>query len=137
MGLTLDTLDLGREDFWVAGQAWLRYRRGEVDQMRFGILDLWGAWFIRGNLLRDLAALCKVELLPWDDWGLILTPFEALSDSELQLLDRVAELTTAPDLDLAHIRARYLGDESLRVPETIISHQATPVPVKIGHLAGG
>jgi hypothetical protein len=137
MGVTIDTLDVGREDFWVAGQAWLRCRRGEEDPMDFGILDMWGLWFIRSNLIRDLAALCKVELLPWDAWGQMLTPVEALSQGQLALLDRVAELTTATTLDVAEIRALYQKDDSLRVPETIVSYRPEPGPVEIGELARG
>lgn len=137
MNITIDTLDLGREEFWVAGQAWLRCRRGEADPMDFGILDMWGLWFIRDNLLRDLAALCKVELLPWDAWGQMLTDVEDLSENQLALLDHIAELTTAPILDIAEIRALYEKDESLRVPETIVSFRPKPGPVEIGELARG
>lgn len=135
MEITVDTLDLGREDFWVAGQAWLRCRRGEEKPEDFGILDMWGLWFVKDNLVRDLAALCKVELLPWDSWGLMLTEQDDLTADDLALLDRVAELTTDPVPDVAEMRALYQKHDTLRVPTTIVSFRPKPGPVEIGELA--
>jgi hypothetical protein len=137
MGITVDTLDLGREDFWVAGQAWLRCRRGEENPEHFGILDMWGLWFVRDNLLRDLAALCKVELLPGDAWGQMETDVDDVSVELLAFCDHVAELTTAPELDSDAIRKLYQENESLRVPRTILSFRPKPGPVEIGNLANG
>ncbi len=137
MNIQVDTLDLGREDFWVAGQAWSRCRRGEQKPEDFGILDMWGRWFIRDNVVRDLAALCKVELLPWDAWGLMLTPDEEMDAEEIALIDRVAELTTAEVPDVAAIRELYSRDDRLRVPSTIVSYRPAPGPVEIGGLSQG
>jgi hypothetical protein len=137
LGLSLDTLDLGRDDFWVAGQAWQRCRSGEVEPEHFGILDMWGLWFVRDNLLRDLASLCRVELLPWDAWGLMLTGVEQLEPPQYALLDHVAELSVAANLDLAAIRSLYRDHESLRVPSTILSFRPTPAPVELGELSRG
>ncbi len=42
------------------------YRR-LFDPLRYGIEgDLWGLWFLRNTMLRDLLCLNKVEPLPWD-----------------------------------------------------------------------
>ncbi len=85
-----------RTQFLVAGDAWQRCRSGRADPQRFGILDLRGLWFVRGNLVRDLAALAKRELLPWDGWGIMATREDG-DAAEMALLDRVAELTQAGD----------------------------------------
>ena len=45
--------------------------------MKFGIMDIQGLWFIAHNVLLDFAALNKVEMLPWDDWGPMVQPSEA------------------------------------------------------------
>src|SRR5262249_2981221 len=55
--------------FLPGGEAWQQCRRGEADPATFGILDFWGLWFVQANVVRDLAALNKMELLPWDVWG--------------------------------------------------------------------
>lgn len=64
-----DPQDVPRDRFVVAGDAWARCRAGEADPASFGIFDLQGPWFIAGNVLRDLAALNNMEMLPWDVWG--------------------------------------------------------------------
>ena len=92
---------------------------------------MWGLWFVQGNLIRDLAALCKVELLPWDNWGLMETE---LSEVQLALCDHIAELTTARELVVAAIRKLYRENDSLRVPQTIKSYRPKPQPVDIGEL---
>jgi hypothetical protein len=64
-----DPTDLPEGYFLPAGAAWQRCQAGEEDADSFGILDMWGQGFIKGNIARDLAALNKVEMLPWDAWG--------------------------------------------------------------------
>ena len=63
--------DLRPGEFLTGGEAWAGFRRGEIDASRFGVYGTknWGAAEIRGNAVRDLAALNKVENLPWDEWG--------------------------------------------------------------------
>jgi hypothetical protein len=80
-------------------------------------MDMHGLWFIRGDLLRELAALNGAEMLPWDVWGLMKTDEAALSDSDLALLDDVARALKADD-DVA-IRRLY-ADERLRVPDDMV-----------------
>lgn len=60
------------------GEAWRLCRAGQADPDLFGIFDLQGLWFIRGNVVRDLAPLNKMELLTWDCWGVIDRDFETL-----------------------------------------------------------
>ncbi len=63
--------DLTPTEFLTGGEAWQAFRRGTVDPASFGVYgtDNWGAAEIRGNAVKDLAALNKVEVLPWDEWG--------------------------------------------------------------------
>ncbi|HOQ97470.1 MAG TPA: transglutaminase domain-containing protein, partial [Anaerolineae bacterium] len=57
-------LDVPRSRFIVGGQAWLDCREGRSDPLLYGIHDMHGMWFIRGNVVRDMLALNKIELLP-------------------------------------------------------------------------
>ena len=109
-----------RTQFLVAGDAWQRCRSGRADPQRFGILDLRGLWFVRGNVVRDLAAFAKRELLPWDGWGLMATQHES-DAAELALLDRVAELTQAGDERHAKRLALQASEPGLRVPRVVVS----------------
>ncbi|NEQ19613.1 MAG: hypothetical protein F6K28_08495 [Microcoleus sp. SIO2G3] len=42
--------------------------------------DLRGLWYIAGEMVRDVTALNKMEMLPWDIWGAIPRPNEPLND---------------------------------------------------------
>ena len=78
-GIELDVLDVSRDDFLVAGDAWLRCRAGLADPGTFGVspMNEAGYWWIADNLLRDVAALNNMEMLPWDVWGEMLGPMRA------------------------------------------------------------
>lgn len=126
----LDVLDLPRDAFVVAGDAWLGHRAGTIDPDRCGlsVIDEHGDWWIAGNLLRDVAALLGVETRPWDAWGAMREPGDPIPDEDVELFDRLASLTvggrvggvpTAADLDaLADIAAT---DERVRVPDQVFN----------------
>jgi hypothetical protein len=132
MKLTLDPQDVTRDEFLVAGDAWQRCRRGAADPMRFGILDLWGSWFILGNVVRDVASLAKRELLPWDVWGMMTVDDAKIAPADLALADRVAAVETAPDPTLAEILPLAEGDPRLRVPRVITAVVPKPHEVDLG-----
>jgi hypothetical protein len=119
--IAFDSLDVPRDQFIVGGKAWLGCRNGETDPSKFGIFDMRGLWFIRGNLVRDIAALNKVELLPWDGWGLIDRDDESISHEELKILDDVASLTY-DEVDFSSVRKAYETNEGLIVPPIIRSY---------------
>jgi hypothetical protein len=116
-----NVLDVPHDRFLIAGDAWAQCRAGEANPDLFGIHDMYGYWFIAGNVVRDLAALNNMELLPWDDWGAMPGPDEPLSAEQLAFFDELAALTRAPDASWAELRARYEGDERLRVPATVFN----------------
>jgi hypothetical protein len=116
-----DPLDVPHDRFVIAGDAWTQCRAGKADPSKFGIFDLRGLWFIAGNLVRDLAALNNMEMLPWDIWGAMVRPDEPLRDDQLALFDRLAALTRTPDVSFAELRALYEGDDRLRVPATVFN----------------
>lgn len=121
LGISFDTLDVPRDRFLVGGAAWGLCRSGQADPNQFGIFDLLGIDFVKGNLLRDAAALNKLELLPWDCWGLILAETTSLPTDDLSLLDRLADLTRSNVLDHDAVRQLYESDPRLRVGESIQS----------------
>lgn len=118
-----DTLDVPRDRFLVAGDAWIEYREGAADPSKFGIFvgEQRGPWFIAGELIRDLAALNKMEMLPWDVWGAMPKPDEALQENGLAFYDRLAEPTRSPDAAFEEVRRLYEADDRLRVPPTVFN----------------
>ena len=102
--LDFDPLDVPRDRFIVGGKAWQLCRSGQADPDSFGIFDMHGLRFVQGNLIRDVLAFSKVELLPWDHgWGYLA---EAGGEDEaLRVMDRVAALTLEGEAAHAEIRA--------------------------------
>jgi hypothetical protein len=118
-----DVLDVPRDRFLIAGDAWAQCRAGQADASKFGIFvgNLRGLWFIAAELVRDLAALNKIEMLPWDIWGAMPQPNERLDDHRLEFFDRLAALTRSPDASFTELRALYESDDRLRVPATVFN----------------
>jgi hypothetical protein len=127
-----DPHDVGRDEFIVGGEAWSACRSGQLDPGRCGLtlLRMAGLWFVCGDLVRDVAALNKVELLPSDTWGMMLHPAlgsepvvlradgvpARLPPADLAELDRVSSLASGW-IDLPSIRDAY-RDPRWRVPVT-------------------
>lgn len=127
LDVDFDPLDVPRDQFIVGGRAWQMCRSGEANADDFGIFDMRGFWFVRGNVVRDAAALNKMELLPWDSWGVADRPDDELSDRDLALLDRVAALTCGDVPCFGELLALYETDNRLRVPATIRSYLSSGV----------
>jgi Transglutaminase-like superfamily len=119
VNLDFDPYDQPTGKFLSGSEAWIAARAGAVDPELFGIFDMWGLKYISGNVITDFACINKVELLPWDGWGMMTGPYGTLSDTELAVLDEVAALAVSEDF--ASIRDRYQRDDSLRVPADITS----------------
>jgi Transglutaminase-like superfamily len=116
-----DLMDVPRDRFLVAGDAWRLCRSGDADPAKFGLSQMneAGYWWIAANMLRDVAALNNMEMLPWDVWGAMPAPDEPIDAERLALFDRLAELTRDPDAAFAELTAAYRGDDRLRVPDTV------------------
>jgi hypothetical protein len=117
MRIRHDILDVPREQFLVAGEAWRRCRAGEADPEKFGIafVPLRGLWFVAGSLVRDVAALAGVQTLPWDVWGAIPREPRALREEEIVFFDRLAAMNEADSRDI------YGRDHRVRVPDRVFN----------------
>jgi hypothetical protein len=106
--------------------AWRLCRSGEVDPNRFGVDIHWGAWFVRGNVIRDLAALHKIEMLPWDMWGPmdVGTPLGAhrLDD----VIDQIAVAEGVNDWET--VAAIYATHEELHPPSCLVAETQGSYP---------
>lgn len=150
LGIRFDPCDVPRDQFLCAGEAWQGCRSGSVDPDCCGIFDMHGLWFVRGNLVRDVAALNKVELLPWDAWGLIGKLDADVNAEEMALLDEAANLTcrmaevtgeaggtsraaAAAAAAFERLRTLFGTNDRLRVPRIIRSYdEGAPHAVDLG-----
>lgn len=126
LNLTFDTLDVPHDKFITGGAAWQMCREKKADPETFGIFEMNGMGFIRGDMIRDLAALTKTPLLPWDCWGVILD--EDIKD--IELLDQVAEVTQPATMMYPEIR-KLNEQPRLKVPEIITSWEGMGDPIKV------
>ncbi|MEQ4209698.1 transglutaminase-like domain-containing protein [Actinopolymorpha sp. B9G3] len=119
--IDFDVTDVPRDRFLTAGDAWAKCRAGEADPGKFGLSGLseFGSWWIAGNLVRDVAALNNLEMLPWDVWGAMPEPDEQIPSDWIALYDRLATLTGAPEAGFDDLRPLYRSDDRLRVPPTV------------------
>jgi hypothetical protein len=113
MNIQFDPLDVPRDQFVIGGQAWQMVRSGGADPDSFGIFELHGQWFVQDDLIRDFLSLNKIELLPWDGWGLMDGPEDVVSVDDVTLLDRIAALTIDPDAAFDDMRSLYASDPRL------------------------
>jgi len=112
--------DLRPADFLSGADAWLGYRAGQIDPDRFGVYgtENWGLGEIRGNLVRDLAALNKIETLPWDDWGRMPAGYDNTAGADYdELLDRCAQSCANDDHEAI---VGLFAERDLRVPSELV-----------------
>jgi hypothetical protein len=112
-----DPLDMGPGWFITGGEAWLLCRRDGCNPDHFGIFDMHGWDFIRSNLYRDLLALNKIEILPWDYWPGMGPGCDTFTPEDWERHDRMAEMACHVAQNFEDIRAWYTGNPSLQVPK--------------------
>jgi hypothetical protein len=92
--------DLAPGEFLTAGEAWSAFRDGRIDATKFGVYGTqnWGPEEIRGNAVKDLAALNKVEMLPWDEWGRMTASYQGETGADYdRLIDTIASVCATDD----------------------------------------
>jgi hypothetical protein len=123
LGIEHDVFDVPRDQFLTAADAWKQCRAGKMDPEKFGIsfVQLHGLWFVAGSLVRDLAAVNKVEMLPWDSWGAQPQPGTELDNPQLRFFDEIAGLSGDVDATFDVARQKYAEDDRLRVPPQVFN----------------
>ena len=112
--------DLQTGEFLTGGEAWSAYREGQLDATTFGVdgTENFGPGEIRGNAIRDLAALNKIEMLPWDEWGRMTASYQGETGPDYdELMDEVAAVTASGDADAL---AQLYASHDLAVPAGLI-----------------
>lgn len=112
--------DLRPGEFLTAGEAWTLLRSGAEDPMNFGVFgtENWGPGEVRGNAMRDLASiLCKIEMLPWDEWGPMEDSYDGKTGPEFdELMDQLADASRHNE----EAELRRIYDGYLEVPASMV-----------------
>jgi len=136
LAIGFDPADVPRERFLTAAEAWSALRRGERDAAGFGVsaLGLAGAWFVAASLLRDLAALGKEEVMPWDYWGPArkFNRKTGVPEECLAPLDRLAEALVRAPVSYQLVQSILAEHSWAALTPTILSFPAgEPVEVRL------
>lgn len=117
LDIAFDPCDIPIDVYLYAGEAWVMCRRGRADPATFGVRDLSGLGFIKGNIVRDILALNKIETLPWDlGWGILGKNYlQDVDRAELGYIDRLARCSANSLVHLAH--SFFRDDEKIRFPK--------------------
>lgn len=132
-GVQIDPTDVPRDRFLTAGHAWQRCKAGNDNPETFMVrpdidISTTRGWpYIAHNLVVDLAALNRMELLLWDLWGLAGKALhgKALTAEEEELLEQTAAVIGGSEPQFGDLRNLYENEASLRVPEKVLSLSPT------------
>ena len=126
--------DVPRSRFLFASDAWMATKNNSLDAARCGVsvIAVTGQRFIAASLMRDQAAMLKVELKPWDVWGRALLP-RGISDKEVLASEELEAV--AKRLDAASNTAGAGppdGYENWDRPTAVVSYPfGEPLEVKV------
>ena len=139
-GAHVNPQDLTGAEFITGAAAWQACRCGAADPERFIVGEDFDqpwtrAWpWLRHNLVLDLAALARHEMVLWDNWGLGELGTEP-GPRQLAELDRVAAAISSSDVPPARVQALFQRD-GLALPPVVSSWSpASEVPLLV-NLAG-
>ncbi len=123
--VVVDPLDIPRDQFQVAGTAWLLCRNGSADPNDYGVFEhgIEGEWFMAGNVLRDIAALNKIESCPFDWWavGIDICKNMRVTNEQRQIIDELASLIADESFDFGAIRRANAEHPDARLSDPIKS----------------
>lgn len=138
-GGPLDRLDLQTDRFIPASQAWVEAREGRLDPARVVVAPQLDIPETRGwpqlahNLVHDIAALNRVELLLWQDWGASLIR-DVLAPEVTLVLDQAATATSRSSVP-ATVVQEWANHELFRVPGSV--RQVDPVSIEFSQVDVG
>ena len=119
--IDFETHDMPIGKFIPAGGAWQMIRQNKADPNKFGIFKYKGEMFIVGDMQRDLLALNSIELLPWDQWGLLDKRYIQLTPRQLAFLDAMAVVTQLDDAGFDMVRKIYQENSFLKPHKSWLS----------------
>lgn len=135
--IAFDPMDLPDGAFLSGGEAWLACRGGDNPE-RYGIFGMQGWDFVKGDFVRDLASLAGLELLPWDTWGVMNSPYVLLGDEDVAALDAAAGATPMRSaIDRAGAEAAICSDPRFSLPRRVTAYlNGRPQEVDLGPILG-
>lgn len=91
------------EGFELAGEVWVRARRGEIDPEKYGFHVWWGLAYVLSNVCHDLFSCLNHEPTYGEGPELYHRDVDRFSAEEALFVDRLARLLRDPDENLAEL----------------------------------
>ncbi len=135
--IDFEITNIPRDRFIVAGKAWLMALRNKINPDILGVKEIKvkGYWFIKADVVRDLAALNRIELLPWDYTEYIDDPFKNIGDrsgDEIELISNIAAITSKEEINLDEALRIYKKNKNLQILKMIKSYSLKgPIDIQI------
>jgi len=117
LGIDFNPLDLPHDRFITGGQAWIRCQSQGADPDLFGIFDLHGLDFVKGDLILDFLALNKLEFLPWDNFKLLAKSYDELNKNEKSLIDQIAQTSNREPIDCDEVQNLLITHQDQLLPD--------------------
>ena len=129
--------DLPIDTFFPGARGWQLVRSGQEQATKFGLgSQRGGIEFVLVEMLLDLAALNREELLCWEGWGYSSMDYKDFSEEDKLFLDRVAATILTLDNQSFQEWLELFKHPRLLVPSEIISfspaaHDSSVYPIKV------
>ena len=117
--------DVPRDRFRSGAQVWQAIRSGSLDAEICGVsfAGISGEWFPATSVLRDAAALCCIETLPWDYWGPArnIAAIQSVTPEIARMIDALAQATHAAPDSLGAAKEMLDAHSWARPGDTVLS----------------
>lgn len=117
-------------EFISASQAYQDVKAGKTEAVKYTNEDSIGIEIVIANLILDLAAVNKKEMLSWDRYGWMVRPVADYSDRAWEILDQVADLLANDDRNIEALETAYNSEEGLMIPRIIFCDSPIVPPHK-------
>jgi hypothetical protein len=101
--IAFDVADVPSTRWRSAASAWQALRSGELDPSMCGVsfAGITGDWFVAASVMRDVAALARIETLPWDYWGpgRTICATRQITEAQTRAIDELAAAIEPPPDD--------------------------------------
>ncbi|KAH8899054.1 hypothetical protein GQ53DRAFT_363464 [Thozetella sp. PMI_491] len=144
-GKPIDWDDVPETQFLTGPRAWRSARAGTSDPERYvvdpgmDIPAIRGWPYLAHNLIHDLAALNKTEMILWDVWEMQMRHEGGpIPEADAEVLDRVSAATVDAGVTV-DVLAELFAQEGLKVPKLVTSFDplgGPPVEVDVSRTLG-
>ena len=115
-----DMYNVTRQHYVTGADAWYECINNDSSPEQFGVgalMKIRGLWFVRNKMLQDFASLNKIEVLPWDEWGIMHSSM--VENNTLFILEDIANTIINAGTDTQKLKDVYEKYLLIQIPNKI------------------